>query len=123
MKKTGCGLIVIDEKKEYEHVKEAQQESIMLSEPKSSAKTPMKVIPWSSRLSSPNASPNVSIGITIKHVNSTQGKDKMDQPMVFFYVLGRHCIANHDLSGRDLPALIEKHRCKDFVEERKMAVC
>ena len=46
-----------------------QQKSTMLSGPKESVETPMKVNPWLGRLRSPSASPNASVGSTRKHVN------------------------------------------------------
>ena len=52
-------------------MKEKQQESTMLSGPKS-------------RLRSPNASPNVPIGSTRNHVNLTKVNNKVDQTMVVF---------------------------------------
>ena len=41
----------------------------MLSGPKSSVQTPTRVNPWSGRLRTPSASPNVSIGSTGNHVH------------------------------------------------------
>ena len=58
----GKKVMHVDEEKEDIQVKEVHQESIVLSGSKSSAHTPLKVIPWSSRLRSPNASPNASVG-------------------------------------------------------------
>ena len=57
-------------------MKEVQQDSTVLSGPKSSAQTPMQVNPWSSRLRTPSASPNVSVGSTKYHVSSAKGKGK-----------------------------------------------
>ena len=82
-------------------MKEVQQESTVLSGPKSSAQTPLKVNPWSGRLRSPSASPNASIGSTGKNVNSAKGKKKVDQPMAVFDVSAGHSMANHDSSGKE----------------------
>ena len=76
----------VDEEKEDTQVKEVQQESTVLSGPKSSAQTPLKVNPWQGRLRSPSASPNVSIGSTGKDLSLAKGKKKVDQPMAIFYV-------------------------------------
>ena len=62
-----CGakkVMHVDEEKEGKQVKEAQQESTVLSGPKSSAQTLLKVNPWLGRLKSPSASPNASIRST-----------------------------------------------------------
>ena len=48
-----------DGEKENKNAKEVQQESIVSGGPKASAQTPTKVNPWSGRLRSPSASPNV----------------------------------------------------------------
>ena len=82
-------------------MKEVQQELTVLSGPKSSAHTPLKVNPWLSRLGSLSASPNASIGSTGKNVNSTKGKKKVDQPMAVFDVSAGHSMADHDSSGEE----------------------
>ena len=71
----------------------------MLSEPKSSAQTPTQVNPWSGRLRTPSASPNVSAGSTRNHASSAKGKGKANQPMAVFDVSAGHSMASHDSSG------------------------
>ena len=88
----------VDEEKEDTQVREVQQESTVLSGPKSSAQTPLKVNPWSGRLRSPSASPNASVGSTGKNVNSEKGKKNVDQPMAIFDVSAGHSMASHDSS-------------------------
>ena len=97
----GKKVMHVDEEKEDTQVKEVQQESTVLSGPKSSAQTPLKVNPWSGRLRSPSASPNASVGSTGKNVNSAKGKKKVDQPMAIFYVSEGHSMADHDSSGEE----------------------
>ena len=97
----GKKVMHVDEEKEDTQVKEVQQESTVLSGPKSSAQTPLKVNPWSGRLRSPSASPNASIGSTGKNVNSAKGKKKVDQPMAVFDVSAGHSMADHDSSGKE----------------------
>ena len=97
----GKKVMHVDEEKEDTQVKEVQQESTVLSGPKSSAQTPLKVNPWSGRLRSPSASPNASVGSTGKNVNSAKGKKKVDEPMAIFDVSAGHSMADHDSSGEE----------------------
>ena len=71
----------------------------MIGGPKASAQTPTKVNPWSRRLRSPSASPNVSIGSIGRNINSEKGKSEMDQPMAVFDVSTGHSTADYDSSG------------------------
>ena len=82
-------------------MKEVQQELIVLSGPKVSTHTPLKVNPWSGRLRSSSSSPNASIRSTGKDLNSTKGKKKVGQSMVVFDVLARHSMVDHDSSGKE----------------------
>ena len=78
-----------------------QGELAVLGGPESSAQTPTRVNPWSGRLRTPSASPNVLIGSTRNHVNSAKGKSNVDQPMAVFDVSVGHSVVGHDLSGEE----------------------
>ena len=74
----GKKVMHVNEEKEDKHVKEVQQESVVLSGPKSSVQTPTRVNPWSGRLRTSSVSPNVSIGSTRNHVSLEKGKSTLD---------------------------------------------